>query len=193
MSLKKVLTLRVSVDWQLSKQLEETSALHSWYIITDMFNCVSLCYTGMILPCLSYRRVLLPMIRFSQLACHSMVLLLPTITPVMSQAGVVSIVRPAAKSANTQLMLGVAQPCVNQEYLIALGSAEMHQILLKFSAVITMSVSISFQLEVLRQLHYSRPYFLWWSTASAVKMTGGAAQRRQRWSAQEERASQHAM
>lgn len=69
--------------------------------------CVSSCYVGMTSLCLSWRKVLLSMTRFSWLACHKVVPLWPTTNPATSQAGVVSTVRPAAKSVNTQLTCGV--------------------------------------------------------------------------------------
>lgn len=54
-------------------------------------------------------------------------------------------------------------------------------------------MSFSLQPVVLKQLRFNRPYFLWWITVLAVRVTGGEAQQRQQWSVQEEGASQHAM
>lgn len=91
----------------------------------------------MTLLCLSCRRVPSSMIRCSWLVCRSMVLLLPTTSLVMSQAGVVSTVRLAAKPAYVRC---TALPCINE--IFHLTPIEMH-IFFNLSAVITVCVIFS--------------------------------------------------
>lgn len=57
-------------------------------------------YIAMTLPCSSWRKVLLSVTKSSWLACQSTVRRSPTTSRATSQAGVVSTVRPAAKSTN---------------------------------------------------------------------------------------------
>lgn len=106
------------------------------------------------------------MTRFSWLACRSTVLPLPTTSTVMSQAGVVSTVRPAAKTANTWLMMGVV-------HFIAPGQAS--NVIRILSCRYNMCVHLC-SAGGPRAAALQQAYFLWWITASADKMTGGAAQ-----------------